>query len=145
MELPDGAERNGYLAVALHGRVAEFQELVVRNLALRERILAEANRLEALFSARKELDAADLQLVSDGAVKYLRLREELLRVVDRYQCLLDYREEDLVRKGVDPRLRMVAVMVSIGAALTLYDNYLTTVVRFEASPGLRRYINRGDR
>lgn len=143
--MPDARQRNAMLVGALHGRVQEFQCLVERNLELRERILAEANRLEDRFRERRELEANDLQLVSDGARRYLALRGELLRLVDRYQCLLNYSEQDFLDKGVDPRVRLVAVMVSIGAALTLYDNYLTTVVRFEQSPWLRRYVNDGDR
>ncbi|MFM1768644.1 MAG: hypothetical protein RJA22_1173 [Verrucomicrobiota bacterium] len=142
--LPDPRQRNALLVGALHERVQEFQCLVARNLELRERILGEANRLEARFRERRALEAEDLKLVSDGAARYLALRGELLALVDRYQCLLGYSEQDFVDKGVDPRVRVVAVMVSIGAALTLYDNYLTTVVRFERSPSLRRYVNDGD-
>jgi hypothetical protein len=144
MEVADPAERNRTLMEALHARVLEFQTLVESNHAVRENILREANRLERAFAAQRTLSPADLKLVSEGAGKYLRLRDDFFRLVNRYDHLFDYTEEELIAHQVDPRVRLVAVMVSVGAALTLYDNYLTTVVRFEESAALRRYINDGD-
>lgn len=144
MRIERGPGRNAYLALALHERVGEFQALVESNQVLRANILREANRLEREFANQRTLSPADLKLVSEGAAKYLRLRDELMRLVDRYQALLEVPEEDLRQRGIDPRTRLVAVMVSAGAALTLYDNYLTTVTRFESSPVLRRFINDGD-
>ena len=144
VKAPDAREKNMVLVASLHAKVEEFQSLITENLVLREKILREANRLEAAFANQPKLAPADLKLVSEGAAKFLRLRDELLTLADRYQCLFEYSEADLLRNHVDPRLRLVAVMVSVGAALTLYDNYLTTVIRFEESAALRRFINDGD-
>lgn len=142
--MDDSRAKNALLTTALHARVEEFQTLVERNLILREEILREANRLEEAFRQSHQLEPADLKLVSEWAGRYFQLRNELLALVDRYGCLMEYSEEELLRQGVDPRLRLVAVMVSVGAALTLHDNYLTAVLRFERSNGLRRFVNHGD-
>lgn len=112
--MEDSHAKNALLTAALHARVEEFQSLIECNMLLREKILREANRLEESFRQKRDLTPGDLKLVSEGAAKYLQLRDELLALVDRYQCLLDYSEEELLRRGVDPRLRLVAIMVSVG-------------------------------
>ena len=46
--------------------------------------------------------------------------------------------------NISPELRLRALMLSLGAALTLYDNYLLGVVHFEQDARLRRILNDPD-
>ena len=46
---------------------------------------------------------------------------------------------------MDPKLRLEGIMLSLSAALTLYDNYLLVVSTFQKNNQLRRIIDQPDK
>ena len=119
-----------------------LQYLVEHSLIARARMLEVANRLSKDREA--PLASRDLLVLKEGTDEYLRLRESLYAVANRFECGLDVDDETLAQYNIDHTLRVKAVMVSLGAALTLYDNYMIGVVLFEQDGRLRKIINDPD-
>jgi hypothetical protein len=57
---------------------------------------------------------------------------------------MDAEATTLLEYNIDPQLRLKGAMLSLGAALTLYDNYLLGTVLFEQDSRLRKIINDPD-
>jgi len=119
-----------------------LQYLVEHSLIARARMLEVASRLSNNQEA--PLSSRELLVLKEGTEEYLRLRQSLYAVANRFECGLDVDENTLAEFNIDLRLRMKAVMVSLAAALTLYDNYMIGVVLFEQNDRLRKIINDPD-
>lgn len=123
----------------LAGEFAEYEQLVEQALVYR------ANTIEAgvrLKTRNGPLSGADLQLLNEGMVLHLQLREKLLRMAEQHECWLDSSEMSL--RTLEPHQRLEGVMLSLSAALVLYDNYLFAVALFEEDARLRRVLNDSD-
>jgi len=119
-----------------------LQYLVEHSLVARARMLDVAVRLRKVREA--PLSSRDLLTLKEGTEEYLRLRETLYAVANRFECGLDVDDKTLAKYNIDRDLRVKAIMVSLGAALTLYDNYMIGVVLFEQDGRLRKIINDPD-
>jgi uncharacterized protein YycO len=75
---------------------------------------------------------------------HLELRDMLLDVAHRHECLLDAPRYIVAELGISPTARLRAVMVSLSAALVLYDNYLLAIAVYEQDDKLRRLLNDPD-
>jgi hypothetical protein len=84
-----------------------------------------------------------LHRLRDGSAAYLDLQDRLKEYVKRYEPLAEMDDEQLAELEIDPRQRRTAVMVSLAAALTLYDNYLSMRSILE-DDRLRRLVNDPD-
>ena len=120
----------------------KLQLLVEQSLVVRSEMLEVANRL------RKDKDSPlasrDLLTLKSGSEYYLNLREDLYSIAQSYECAVDA-DVDLLREfGISRELRLKGLMLSLGAALTLYDNYLLGVTMFEQDDRLRRVLNDPD-
>jgi hypothetical protein len=62
-------------------------------------------------------------------------------VATAHECWLD---EPIPRDPQQARVLAVGITMSLSAALTLYDNYLTAVALYRQDPFLRHHINAGD-
>ena len=120
----------------------ELQTLVEYSLVARSQMLKVYGRLRD--NRDKPLSSRDLLILKQGAEDYLEIREELYDIAYAYECAVEVEESTLVEFGVSPEMRLKASMLSLAAALTLYDNYLLGAIMFEHDSRLRKVINDPD-
>lgn len=120
----------------------KLQMLVEYSLVARSEMLEVANRLQqnkdAPFASR------DLVILKSGTEAYLEIREDLYSIANAYECAADASDATLKKYNIDPKLRLKGHMLSLGAALTLFDNYMLGTVLFEKDKRLRKVINDPD-
>lgn len=119
-----------------------LQFLVEHSLVARMRMLEVASRLKQ--DKDKPIRSRDLLILREGTEGYLEIRKELLRIATNYECGVEVSEETLRKYGIDEDLQLKGLMISLSAALTLYDNYLLGVLMFEQDARLRNLINDPD-
>jgi hypothetical protein len=119
-----------------------LQTLVEQSLVARAEMLQVRRMLDV--DADAPITAAQLVTLKEGTHAYLEVREGLYRIARAYECAGDVDRKTLAEYRVEPDLRLKALMLSLGAALTLYDNYMLGVVLFESETRLRRIINDPD-
>ena len=119
-----------------------LQLLVEQSLVVRSQMLEIANRLRV----NKDLPLAsrDLVTLKSGSEYYLAMREELYDLATAYECASVVESGTMARYDISPQLRLKALMLSLSAALTLYDNYMLGIVLFEQDDRLRRVLNDPD-
>jgi len=132
------------LKSSFDNEVAAYQELAEKSLAYRAATIKLASRLKEKIEQDQPLSGADLDTLNQGTVAHLRLRQELYAVAQSHESLLDESAEKLVQLGITPEARLKGVMLSLSAALVLYDNYLLAISLFEADGKLRRAANQHD-
>ena len=123
-------------------KLADLQLLVEQSLVARAEMLVVSNRLRV--NSDSPISSRDLVTLKSGTEAYLNMREDLYDIANAYECAVDAEPELLQAFDVSEELRLKALMLSLGAALTLYDNYLLGVVHFEQDERLRRIINDPD-
>lgn len=121
---------------------SRLQSMVEYSLVARSRMLEVAGRLRE--NRDQPLSSADLLTLKQGTEDYLEIREELYYTANAYECGIEVDEETLAEYGISPELRLKGLMLSLSAALTLYDNYLIGTVMFEQDSRLRQVINDPD-
>lgn len=120
----------------------KIQQLVEYSLVARSEMLKISNRLR--LNKDLPLSSRDLFVLKQGTEDYLEIRDDLLLIANKYECGLDIEDETLEYFNIDKKLQLKAIMLSLGAALTLYDNYFLGVVLFEQDDRLRKVINDPD-
>jgi len=75
---------------------------------------------------------------------HLTLRKKLYAVAEAHECWLAGSEDILGQLSVTPDERFQAVLLSLAAALVLYDNYLLAVSIFQEDTRFRRFLNQSD-
>ncbi|MBU0682124.1 MAG: Poxvirus G6 [Proteobacteria bacterium] len=113
-----------------------FQLLLEKSLTYREETLSFYDHIQQEISQKMPLSGADLDTLNNGLTDHLHLRAELYQAAYKYKAWVDQPPE-----GVDPELRLQGVILSLSAALALYDNYLVAFSLFHETQKLRRYIN----
>jgi len=120
----------------------KLQVLVERSLVARSTALEVSNRVARDKS--KPLSSADLFTLKSGTEAYLNIRSELYNIANTYECATEVNSATLSTYGVEPELRLKSLMLSLSAALTLYDNYMLGIVLFEKDDRLRKVVNDPD-
>ena len=123
-------------------KLGRLQSLVEQSLVARTEMLEIANRLR--LNRDLPLSSRDLATLKGGSEFYLNVREDLYEIANEYECAAELRPSTLEAYNIEPKLRLEALMVSLGAALTLYDNYLLGIVLFEQDERLRKVLNDPD-
>jgi uncharacterized protein YycO len=119
----------------------DFLRLAEEALSMRAMAIRLYYELEAK-KKRGPLSGRDLQRLNQGAAALLEQRAALFRAALSHECWVlrppDGRSEegDIQRAGV---------LISLSAALILYDNYLSAITLYRNDPELRQHINRPDR
>lgn len=121
----------------------EFQVLVEQSLTVRAEMIAIANKISA--TPNKPISSKHLEYLKENTELCLILRDNLYEVTKRYECALDASTEELKREKIPEIIRTKAVMLSVAAALTLYDNYMLGALIFENDKRLRRILNDPDK
>ncbi|MGB6334995.1 MAG: YiiX/YebB-like N1pC/P60 family cysteine hydrolase [Thermoanaerobaculia bacterium] len=89
------------------------------------------------------LTPRSLHRLREGSAAYLDLQARLGELAERYEPLAEMDDEQLTALEIDPWQRRSAVMVSLAAALTIYDNYLSLRSILE-DDRLRQLVNDPD-
>jgi hypothetical protein len=127
---------------SLAEEVRRFQPLVEKSLVYRAETIKVAGRLKERIRRGKPLSGEDLDILNSGAAAHLRLREKLYEVAEAHECWLD--AGGPAGALLTPEDRLKGVMLSLSAALTLYDNYLLAISLYEEDTKLRRFLNHRD-
>jgi len=130
-------------AVALSPeRITELHQLVEQSLVARTTTL----KLVRDLARRPDtpLTGSDLNTLKSGTRYYLDLRDRLYDLARAGEPLLTITDRQLARRGLTSADRLRGIMLSLGAALTLYDNYLLAAIVFEEDPRLRKLLNDPD-
>ena len=120
----------------------KLQLLVEYSLVSRSKMLQVSNRLKV--NKEEPIKSRDLLILKKGSEHYLEIRDDLFSIANAYECAIDVEDKTLVKHKISQQLRLKGIMLSLGAALTLYDNYFLGVVLFEQDSRLRRIINDPD-
>ena len=120
----------------------DLQTLVEYSLVARSQMLKVYDRLRD--NRDQPLSSRDLLILKQGADDYLEIREKLYDIAYAYECAVEVEESTLVEFGISPEMRLKGSMLSLAAALTLYDNYLLGAVMFEQDSRLRKLLNDPD-
>lgn len=124
--------------------ISSFQELAEEALALRAVTIKVGQTLQKKAQAGLPLSGRDLDLLSRGLANHLDLRERLLAIAESHECWLYLNDEELSAAGLMPKDQLEGIMLSLAAALVMYDNYLLTATLFEGDAKLRQLLNDGD-
>ncbi|HEY9050575.1 MAG TPA: YiiX/YebB-like N1pC/P60 family cysteine hydrolase [Gammaproteobacteria bacterium] len=143
LEQGHGAEAHGEFSL-LHDEIIQFQDNVERALTYRAATIDVAQRLKIQIAKGAPLNGADLDTLNNGMIEHLALRDRLLATAKAHECWLFMSQEDLAQYGVSREARYTGVMLSLSAALVLYDNYLLAISVFEEDTKLRRILNEHD-
>ncbi|WP_406685475.1 YiiX/YebB-like N1pC/P60 family cysteine hydrolase [Seonamhaeicola sp. MEBiC1930] len=120
----------------------KLQLLVESSLVARTEMLEVANRLKIDNDA--PISSRDLLILKEGSESYLKIREGLFTIANAYECAIDVEDATLKNYNIEGNLRLKGLMLSLGAALTLYDNYFLGIVLFEQDGRLRKLVNDPD-
>ncbi len=126
---------------ALDREVDEYRELVGASLVYRAETVELVERLRALLDARQPLPGSDLVVLNAGLAEHLQLRQKLYEVAQSHECWLDARGP-VAQMTSEQRLK--GVMLSLSAAMVLYDNYLLAISLYQEEPRLRLLLNNKD-
>ncbi len=134
----------------LDNRIEAYKELVEESLVHREVAIRVMNRLraEGKVDGSVPLSGYDLDMLNAGLMQHLELRAALYRVAYAQSCWHKpsgkiYRKFKL--SPLTEMNQMKGTMLSLSAALILYDNYLMMSSMYDESSKLRRFLNQKDR
>jgi hypothetical protein len=123
----------------------DFERLQLQveySLIARSQMLEIANRLR--LNKDEPLSSKDLMVLKAGTEDYLEIRDDLYDIAFAYECSIEVEDATLEKFNIAQELRLKGLMLSLGAALTLYDNYMIGVVLFEQDSRLRKVVNDPD-
>lgn len=126
----------GDIGQTLRADINRYQILVEQSLSYRGETLARYRKLKRNFEQKLPLSGSNLDFLNQSLLSYLELRKQFYEVAYAYECWLN---EPSPRISEEEQLQ--GVMLSLSAALMLYDNYLIAMTVFEDDDKLRRYLN----
>ncbi len=126
---------------ALNKEIEDYQALVEEALIYRAETVRLVERLRATLDEGKTIPGQDLTALNEGLARHLVLREKLFRVAEAHECWLD-ENGPLTELSAEQRLK--GIMISLSAALVLYDNYLLAISHYQEEPRLRMLLNNKD-
>lgn len=126
---------------ALNQEVEDFQLMVEEALVYRAETVRLAESVKATMDAKQPIPGQVLIELNEGLAQHLALRKRLFQVAEAHECWLDANGP-----GADmtPDQRLKGIMLSLSAALTLYDNYLLAISLYQEDPRLRLVLNNKD-
>jgi len=137
----DGPDEVRYAGETMHRKIAAYQVLTEEALSLRSRSITFLAQLMEKQAADTPLLGSDVALLSAGAAELVAQRKQLWEIATAHECWLD---KPIPKDPQQARVQAAGITMSLAAALTLYDNYLTAVTLYRDNPFLRNHINAGD-
>jgi uncharacterized protein YycO len=135
------AAQGDFSTAGMAFQVRAFQVLTEEALSLRAQGIAFLADLKAADARGEPLSGGNLRRLNQGAAELLEQRRALLELATRYECWLDL---PVPTDETSARVQATGIAMSLAAALILYDNYLTAVGLYRATPSLRQHLNRKD-
>ncbi len=137
------------MSPVLEQNIEKYKLLVEESLMHRETAIAVMGRLEAEGKASGEvpLSGYDLDRLNAGLMDHLSLRDDLYQVAYAQSCWHKPAAKIYQRLSLQPLTPMnqlKGTMLSLSAALILYDNYLMMSSLYEENSKLRRFLNTSD-
>lgn len=129
----------------LDDEISRFQLLVEQALTYRAETIKTANNLKQKIEDQQPLSGADLDYMNQGVLAHLALRKQLFDVAFAHECWVSVSPKQLSPWHIDERAQLKGVMLSMAAALTLYDNYLLAISIYEQDTKLRRFLDKSDK
>ncbi len=126
---------------ALNQEVENFQVMVEEALVYRAETLRLSESVKATMDAKQPIPGQVLAELNAGLAKHLALRKRLFQEAEAHECWLD---ENGPGTDMTPDQRLKGIMLSLSAALTLYDNYLLAISLYQEDPRLRMLLNNQD-
>ena len=123
---------------------SDYLSLVEKSIAYRTESIRVASRLKEKIGRNQPLSGADLDLLNKGTLAHLSVRKELYAVAEAHECWVDEGDEKIAASKIDRASRLKGLMLSLSAALVLYDNYLLAISVFDEDDKLRRLLNDRD-
>lgn len=143
-----GAPGQGAAQEPVQGRLLlqlrAFRTLGERTLSLRAETIAYGNQILDKLARKSPITGDDIALLNHGIHEHLALRGDLMQVVEAHEDWMKLSSKEMALRNLSPEDRLHGVMLSLGSALLLYDNYLLAVSLFEGSGKLRRMLNERD-
>jgi uncharacterized protein YycO len=130
-----------YSVESMHQQIVSYQALTEEALSLRSESITFLQYLKEKQRAKQPLCGTEMRLLSAGAAQLIRQRKQLWDMATRHECWLDTPIPD---DSSQARVQALGIAISLSAALTLYDNYLTAVALYQDDLFLRNHINEGD-
>ncbi|MET0027013.1 MAG: YiiX/YebB-like N1pC/P60 family cysteine hydrolase [Candidatus Thiodiazotropha sp.] len=130
-----------YSVDSLQEKLARHQNLTEEALSLRAESLTFLEHLKEKQREKEPLLGSDMRLLSAGAAQLVTIRKQLWEVATAHECWLD---APIPEDPQEAQVQAVGIAMSLAAALTLYDNYLTAVALYRDNDFLRNHINAGD-
>lgn len=137
------AHTTDHTSATLDHEIEQFLRLSEYSLTYRQTAIDVAQRLNAQIDNGTPLSGADLELLHQGTHDYLAMRQQLWAIAAAHECWIDP-PQDLGAR-LDPQVRNDGILMSLSAALLLYDNYLLTAALFDQDSKLRRVLNQPDK
>lgn len=132
------------LAPAGGGELELFLRLSERALTYRQLAIEAAVRLTTKLDVGAPLSGADLELIHEGTRDYLAMRQQLWSTAEAHECWPTLSDAELEDHGIGAETRSDGIMISLAAALLLYDNYLLTAALYDQDTKLRRVLNQSE-
>ncbi|MFO1418941.1 MAG: YiiX/YebB-like N1pC/P60 family cysteine hydrolase [Methylotetracoccus sp.] len=126
------------LRTSVDDEIDAFKQTLTRALTYRAEAVATAARARETISRNAPLSGAEIAALERGSAEHLAVRDELYRVASSHECWVDDGLSAPTGSGFPDDVRLKGVMLSIAAALVLYDNYLFAVALYEQPAKLRR-------
>lgn len=127
---------NPQLDLQINEDLEEYQSLVEQALSYRDMTLEVYQIIKDKMNKNTPLSGKDMEILNTGILQHLALRKKLYTYMGYYEYLLNDKYTNM-----DEEIRLKGIMLSLSAALVLYDNYLLSITIFEEDTKLRRYLN----
>ncbi|MCA1979219.1 MAG: hypothetical protein LDL19_08275 [Thiobacillus sp.] len=126
---------------ALDDEIESYRTMVEAALMYRAETLQLLAQIRATLDRGETLSGQDLAQLSAGLAEHLALRRQLFAVAEAHECWLGAWGPG---KALASEARLKGVMLSLSAALMLYDNYLLAISLYQEEPRLRMLLNNKD-
>jgi hypothetical protein len=136
-----GQKTEAERTAALNREVEAYQPLVEESLIYRAETMRLVKRLKATMARGGPLSGDELTELNESLANHLALRQKLFRIAEEHECWLD---SNGPASSMTPEQRLKGIMISLSAALVLYDNYLLAISFYEEDPQLRMLLNNKD-
>ncbi len=136
-----GSAEARYDPTLMNRKMAAYQKLSEETLSLRARAITYLGHLKEKQASHQPLLGSEISLLSAGAADLVKKRRQLWQVATAHECWL---KRPIPTDPQQAQIQATGITMSLSAALTLYDNYLTAVALYRENPFLRQHINQGD-
>jgi len=127
---------------AMEAEIQDYLRLAEEALSMRATAIRLHRELKAKTASGQPLSGQDLKQLNEGASLLLAQRSALLSIAQVHECWIAERDTG---GDAETGIRAAGIVMSLSAALILYDNYLSAIAPFRQDHEFRQHLNRSDR